>query len=169
MAVETVPTFDSYVRGKGDGLIRLAWLVTRNWDDARDCVQDAFVGVYPRWASLAGSERLDGYVNRSVINASITCARRRQRATPVADPQNLPDAPVGADPAAGVAGADAAWRLCAELPPKQRAAVVLRFYQDLSFAEIGEVLGCPEATARSHVHRALTSLRAQLGEGNNDD
>ena len=46
----------------------------------------------------------------------------------------------------------------------QRAAVVLRFFDDLSFAEVGEALGCPEATARSHVHRALARLRSELGE-----
>jgi RNA polymerase sigma-70 factor (sigma-E family) len=169
MVVEVGQTFDAYVRGKGDGLIRLAWLVTRNWDDARDCVQDAFVGVYPRWSDLARSDRLDAYVNRSVVNAAITCARRRRRATPVAEPQLLLRAPVGGDPAAEVVGADAAWRLCADLPPKQRAAVVLRFYRDLDFAEIGEILGCPEATARSHVHRALAALRAQLGERGSDE
>jgi RNA polymerase sigma factor (sigma-70 family) len=162
-------TFDSYVRRKSAAWIRLAWLITRNWDDARDCVQDALVGVYPRWGALAASDKLDGYVNRSVVNAAITCAKRRQRSTPVAEPSRLPFSPVGADPATEVVGADAAWRLCAELPPKQRAAVVLRFYRDLDFAEIGEILGCPETTARSHVHRALAALRSQLGEGSNDD
>lgn len=57
---------------------------------------------------------------------------------------------------------------CAELPATQRAAVVLRFYGDLSFAEIGAALGCPEATARSHVHRAMASLRSRLKEGHSN-
>ena len=57
--------------------------------------------------------------------------------------------------------ADAVWAVCRELPPRQRAAVVLRFYEDLEYAEIGELLGCSEATVRSHVHRALTALRAR--------
>ena len=61
-----------------------------------------------------------------------------------------------------MAAADEALRLCGELPPLQRAAVVLRFYEDRSFAEIGDILGCPEATARSHVHRALATLRTRL-------
>jgi len=162
MATPEGPTFEAYVRLKSDKLIRLAWLVTRDWDEARDCVQDVLVAAYPRWESLATNDRLDAYVNRCVINASIGGAQRRRRAMPVADPQLLSQAPRGPDPATEVVGADAAWRLCADLPVRQRAAVVLRFYQDLSFAEIGKVLGCPEATARSHVHRALASLRAQL-------
>ena len=66
-----------------------------------------------------------------------------------------------------MADIDEALRLCGTLPPVQRAAVVLRFYEDRSFAEIGQILGCAEATARSHVHRALVSLRAQL-EGSQD-
>ena len=66
------------------------------------------------------------------------------------------------DPSQALADADHAWRLCSELPPQQRAAVVLRFYEDLSFAEIAGILDCPESTARSHVHRALGTLRARL-------
>ena len=60
-------------------------------------------------------------------------------------------------------------RLLEGLNPQQRAAVVLRFYEDMSFAEIGRVLGCPDATARSHVHRALASLRTLMEEGDSHD
>ena len=69
------------------------------------------------------------------------------------------------DASQAVADADQALRLCGELPPMQRAAVVLRFYEDRSFAEIARILGCPEGTARSHVHRALQALRAKLEGG----
>lgn len=68
------------------------------------------------------------------------------------------------DPATAVTDADAAWRMCRELPVNQRAAVVLRFYEDLPFARIAEILGCTESTARSHVHRAVAGLRARLAE-----
>jgi DNA-directed RNA polymerase specialized sigma24 family protein len=69
-----------------------------------------------------------------------------------------------ADPAESNADVDEAWRLCLELPATQRAAVVLRFYEDMSFAQIGLILDCPEVTARSHVHRALHALRDRLIE-----
>lgn len=154
--------FDGYVRTHWDRLIRLAWLVTRNWDDARDAAQEGLTALYPRWARLPEGARLDGYVNTTVVRAGIAITRKRARTRPVADPALLPTAPVTADPAGAVAGADEAWRLCGELPPTQRA-VVLRFYRELSFAEIAEVLGCREATARSHVHRAMATLRSRLG------
>jgi RNA polymerase sigma-70 factor (sigma-E family) len=163
-----VVAFDEYVQRRSDALLRLAWLVTRHGEDARDAVQDALVKLYPRWDALPGGDRLDPYVNRSVVNACLS-ARRRDRPRPVAEPDLLPSAPVGDDPAEAVAAADEAWRLCGALPPVQRAAVVLRFYSGLSFAEIGEALGCAESTARSHVHRAMAALRSRLTEGRDDE
>lgn len=157
-------SFESFVRGHRERLLRLAVLITRNWPDANDAVQDALAGLYPRWPTLPDGSRLEAYARRSVVNACLDVLRRR-RSIPVADPSLLRLAPVEPDPAQGITNADAAWRLCAALPPVQRAAVVLRFYQDLSFAEIAAVLGCREATARSHVHRALAALRERLPEG----
>lgn len=165
--MEVEPSFDDYVRARSDGLLRLGWLITRNWEDARDAVQDAFSSLYRRWDQLPLDGRRDAYVSRTVINACLAVIKRR-RWQPVADPSGLAEAPVFADPSSAVAEADAAWRLCAELPPVQRAAVVLRFYNDYSFGQIAEALGCPESTARSHVHRAMATLRSRL-EGENHD
>ncbi len=159
------PDFAGFIRLRSDKLLRLAFLVTGNFDDARDAVQDALEGVLPRWGRLADSEKRDAYVHRCVVNACLAIIRRRGRSRPTAEPQLLPQAKVQADPAWAIANADEAWRLCTSLPPQQRAAVVLRFYQDLSFAEIGAALGCPESTARSHVHRALAEMRTRLEEG----
>lgn len=157
-------SFEEYVRTRSDALLRAACLVTRDWDEARDALQDALVSLYPRWGDLS-VERLDAYVHRCVINACLVRLRRRRRVRPVADPSALPGTLTTGDPASGVVLADRAWQLCAELPPVQRAAVVLRFYRDLSYADVAEALGCPESTARSHVHRALAALRARHQEG----
>jgi RNA polymerase sigma-70 factor (sigma-E family) len=159
------PDFEGFIRIRSDRLLRLAFLVTGNWDDARDAVQDALEGVLPRWGRLAGSDKRDAYVRRCVVNACLAIIRKRGRSRPTAEPQLLPQAKVQADPAWAIANADEAWRLCTSLPAQQRAAVVLRFYQDLSFADIAAALGCPEATARSHVHRALAAMRTRLEEG----
>jgi len=156
-------SFDSYVRARSDGLLRLAWLITRNWDDARDAIQDAFVSLYPRWSQLPTGARLESYVYRSAVNACLRIIRSR-KADPVADPAGLREAPISADPTVSVAESTGLWRLCGELPPLQRTAVVLRFYQDLSFAEVAAAMGCREATARSHVHRAIAALRTSLKE-----
>ncbi len=155
--------FDALVREGQDRWLRLAHMITRDWHVARDAVQDALIGVHRGWARLPEGAARDAYLRRSVVNASLRQLRRRPKTLPLADESALPPAP-GGDPADRVAAADEAWRLCAELGPVQRAAVVLRFHDDLTYADIAEVLGCPEATARSHVHRALGTLRQALEE-----
>lgn len=161
-------TFDAYVRARSAPLQRFAYLVTGNGEEARDCVQDALVGLYPRWETVRAHGEVDAYVHRSIVNAAVTRWRKGGRRTvPVADPGVL-DRTSAPDHAGGVADAALARQLCDELPPAQRAAVVLRFWSDRSFAEIGEVLGCTETTARSHVHRALTKLRTRLVAGGSD-
>lgn len=160
---EGADTFEEYVRERSVALQRFAYLVTRHPEDARDAVQDALIGLWPRFAEVRARGDVDAYVHRSIVNASVSRWRRTRRSTPVEAPEDLPQAA-----ASGfedeVADADAAWRLCETLGPGQRAAVVLRYWSGLSFAEIADVLGCAEATARSHVHRALTRLRTQLLE-----
>jgi RNA polymerase sigma-70 factor (sigma-E family) len=158
-------SFEDYVTTRSAALLRFAFLVTRNRDDAADAVQDALLGLYPRWRQVAARGEVDAYVRRSIVNAHVSAWRKVRRLFPVEDPSVLGAAPVAPDTAQSVADADQALRLCGELPPLQRAAVVLRFYEDRTFAEIAAILGCPEGTARSHVHRALLSLRARLEGG----
>ena len=162
-ADEGARTFEDYVRERSVALQRFAYLVTRHPEDARDAVQDALIGLWPRFDDVRAHGDVDAYVHRSIVNASVSRWRKTRRSTPVEAPEDLPQAA-----ASGfedeLADADAAWRLCATLPPDQRAAVVLRYWSGQSFAEIADVLGCAEATARSHVHRALTRLRTTLME-----
>lgn len=160
---EASRTFEEYVRERSVALQRFAYLVTRHPEDARDAVQDALIGLWPRYAEVAAKGDVDAYVHRSIVNASISRWRRVKNTTVVEDVSLLPQthAPGFED---DLADADAAWRLCETLAPDQRAAVVLRYWSGASFAEIAEVLGCAEATARSHVHRALTRLRTQFVE-----
>jgi RNA polymerase sigma factor (sigma-70 family) len=133
-------------------------------------VQEALSRAYPRWEALARSDTAEAYVRRSIVNASISGWRKNRRLVVVDDAVGLLDATTHhVDHATGVTDADEAWRLCEELPTRQRAAVVLRFYEDLSFAQIALILDCTEPTARSHVHRALAALRARLTQENPDD
>ena len=157
--------FEDYVATRSVALQRFAYLICRDVEDARDLVQDALLGLYPRWASVVAKGNPDAYVKRSIVNAGISKWRRSGREHPT-DVAELGDrAP---DHAGWVTDAEVAWNLCETLPPLQRAAVVLRFYDDLDFSAIAGILGCPEATARSHVHRALTRLRTTLIEGSDD-
>lgn len=157
-------SFDDFVRQRSSALQRFAYLVTGNREDARDAVQDALIGIYPRWERVVG--HAEAYARRSIVNANVSRWRKFGAEVLTFDP-NLAQADP-ANPFDPVDDKDRAARLFATLPARQRAAVVMRFYEQLSYAEIADALGTAEATARSLVHRALTALRATLQEGGDD-
>ena len=153
--------FDQWVAGRLGGLVRFAYLVTGSQHAAEDAVQTALTTVCARWARIGRTDDPDTYVRRMVVNAHISAWRRAgRRELAVAEVLDR----TLADPGEQVVRDDAVWRVCADLPPQQRAAVVLRFYEDLEYAEIARVLDVAEATVRSHVHRGLAALRRELTE-----
>ena len=125
------------------------------------------MAVYLRWRRLIAAGEPDAYARRVIINRHISWWRRlgrRERLTAFTD-----DHGAAAEPTQDrLADVDVARRLLAGLPARQRAAVALRFYDDLAFAEIAMILDCTESTARSYVHRALQRLRAELRETEDD-
>ncbi|WP_410789497.1 SigE family RNA polymerase sigma factor [Kribbella sp. C-35] len=155
------PEFDEWVAQRGAALLRFAYLLTRDHARAEEAVQDALIAAYSRWNRICRGQDPEAYVRRSIVNADISRWRRfLRRETPTADPVRTSSRPDHAD---AQAEQDAVWTLCATLPTKQRAAVVLRYYEDLPDAEIAEILGCSPATVRSQIHRALASLRTTIG------
>ena len=164
----TPATFDEWVAARSPALLRFAVLVTGNAADAQDTVQDALVAVFPRWAQLQARGTEEAYVRRAIVNRHISVWRSfRRRERPTGDVAEL-DSPT-ADPGDATGDAEIAWRLCQTLPRVQRAAVVLRYYEDQPYAQIAQILDCTESTARSHVRRALHALRTQLEGGGTDD
>ena len=155
--------YEQFVTEHSVALQRFAFLVIGDREDARDAVQDALLGAYPRWASLVGDP--GPYLRRSIVNAHRTRWRRNRRETPIADAWLPADAAGGVD---GVVDWLMLDRLSRQLPHRQRAALVLRFYEDRSFAEVAEVLGCAESSARSLVHRGLADLRRRLEGGSHE-
>lgn len=154
------PDFDDWVAQRGAALLRFAYLLTRDHTRAEEAVQDALLAAYSRWTRICRGQDPEAYVRRSIVNADISRWRRFfRRETPTADPAG---APPGPDHAEAQAEHDAVWTLCATLPTKQRAAVVLRYYEDLPDAEIAAILDCSPATVRSQIHRALATLRTTL-------
>lgn len=150
--------FDVWAQARLGALLRFAYLVTGSQVAAEDAVQSALVRACEKWARVGRTEDPDAYVRRMVVNAHISAWRRTgRRESPVAVVRETGTV----DPAEHVARHDAVWRMCSNLPVQQRAAVVLRYYEDLDYAEISAVLGIAEATARSHVHRALIALRRE--------
>lgn len=151
--------FDAWVSAMQSRLLRYAYLLCADREEARDVVQDVLSRMFSRFDQLHGDGGIDAYATRSVTNEVIS-RRRRQQLETVA----LTREPAMQSATEKVPDRVVAWDLCRELPMPQRAAVVLRFYEDLDFARIGELLDMPEATARSHVHRALAALRERLDQ-----
>ena len=150
--------FEAYVVEHSVALQRFAYLIAGDPEDARDAVQDALAGAYRRWSTLVGDP--GPYLRRSIVNAHVSRWRRHRREVPVAEPAGLQ----GQDPRLDtVLDQRLVGALARRLPYAQRVALVLRFYEERSYAEVAVVLGCTEASARSVVHRALADLRRQLG------
>ena len=160
--------FDTWVAANGSDLLRFAFLVLGDRHRAEEAVQEALVRACSRWRRVSAADDPRAYVRRMVVNADISWWRkvgRREQPVEQIFTHTGPDAPLGAaDVAASVTEVDAMWRLCATLPRRQRAAVVLRFYEGLPDAEIAQILDCAEGTVRSQIHRALATLRTRLAE-----
>jgi RNA polymerase sigma-70 factor (sigma-E family) len=145
------PRFEDFYRANYEPMLRLAYLLTSSRPAAEDLVQDSFVRVQPRYLALDAPA---AYLRRTVTNACYSWHRRRQRerlhpAEPVepAQPEH-----------------NELWDALAKLAPRRRAALVLRYYLDLSEADIAEALGCRRGTVKSLTHRGLADLKEALGE-----
>lgn len=131
-------------------LTRLACAITLDRSLAEEVVQDAFAGLNRHGQHVSNPE---GYLQRSVVNLSIKLLRRRS----VAARHQLDPAPVTSIPEL-----DETWNVVKELPPRQRAVIVLRYWNDLSEEDIAQTLGWPKGTVKSTLHRALDHLRKGL-------
>jgi RNA polymerase sigma-70 factor (sigma-E family) len=160
--------FEAWVAERSNALLRFAYVLTGDANLAEDAVQDALTTACARWSRVSRADDPEAYVKRMVVNAHISWWRRfRRRESPAAEPIRV--MPAEPDGTTDRAEAEAIWALCATLPDRQRAAVVLRFYEDLSYAEIADLLHCAEATARSSVHRALATLKATMSKEGAED
>ncbi|MEU8262434.1 SigE family RNA polymerase sigma factor [Micromonospora sp. NPDC048999] len=154
-------TFEEYVGTRGPALLRLARLLTGDEHRAEDLTQDVLARAYVHWRKIAGADRPDVYVRRMLVNANHSWWRRRSsRELAVdtfverADRDDLSDE---------AADRDEMWRLIRALPDRQRAVLVLRYYEDLDDATIAQILDCSPVTVRTHAMRALTHLRERCG------
>ncbi|WP_333774566.1 SigE family RNA polymerase sigma factor [Streptomyces sp. IBSBF 3136] len=156
----TYPSFSSYVRARQPVLLRTARSLTANPSDAEDLLQTALAKTYVAWERIEDHRALDGYVRRALLNTRTSQWRKRRVDEYVCDELPEPDPAPGADdPAERQALHDAMWRAITKLPARQRAMVVLRYYEDLSEAQTAEVLGVSVGTVKSAVSRALGKLR----------
>ena len=148
--------FAAFVAARSQALLRTACLLTGDWTTAEDLLQTALAKTYLRWPHLGRHDAPEAYVRRVLINTSPSWWRRRWRGE--VPTETLPDRP-GEEGTASVVERSSLWPALMELPRKQRAAVVLRYYEDLPDAEVARLLGCSEQTVRSQCSRALAKLR----------
>lgn len=143
--------FQDVYEAEYDRQVRRAGLLVGDGDAAHDIVQDSFAGLLSRWAEIANP---GGYLNRSVLNGCRDHARRRHRRERFARSE-----PTSAH---GPPELDPLWDVLVRLPFNQRAVVVLRYYGDLTEAEIAEALDCPTGSVGPWLRRALDRMRKEL-------
>ena len=157
--------FSEYMAARQPSLLRTAYLLTGDRHTAEDLVQTALAKLYLSWDKVHDRESVDGYVRRILVNEHNSLWRRpwkrRERVT-----DELPEEATSGDGAGDGTGAHDAdlWSLVQTLPAKQRAAVVLRYYEELNEAETAAVLGVSVGTVKSQTSRALAALRTRAGD-----
>ncbi|HEX5996080.1 MAG TPA: SigE family RNA polymerase sigma factor [Jiangellales bacterium] len=152
-------TFEEYVASRGPALVRLARLLTADHHRAEDLAQDVLARAYVHWRRIQRADRPDVYVRRMLVNANISWWRRTRREVSVAW---VDDRPAVDDLDGRSADRDELWQLIIVLPPRQRAVLVLRYYEDLDDATIAEILDCSAVTVRTHAMRGLATLRQRF-------
>ncbi|WP_020116266.1 SigE family RNA polymerase sigma factor [Streptomyces canus] len=161
MQAEQEDRFQEFVRARWSHLVRTAYLLTGDAHHAEDLTQTALAKAYRSWRRVSGSDNPEAYVRRMLV----TCNSDRFRKRRVKE--SLTDAPperAGRDEAvARVDERGVLMAALAQLPPRQRAVVVMRYWEDLSEAEAAEVLGCSQGTVKSQASKALAKLRTYPG------
>ncbi|MBB4685098.1 SigE family RNA polymerase sigma factor [Amycolatopsis jiangsuensis] len=150
--------FDDFVAARLDGLLRYATVLTDDPHLAQDIVQDVLLRAQERWDRIASPPT---YVRRMITNEYLSWRRRAARRMVPSNHAVLDSlSPPEADPSVAYDERDEMLALLATLPRKQRAALVLRYYENYTDAEIADVLRCGVSTVRSQISRALATLRA---------
>src|SRR3954471_6241513 len=144
-----------------------AYLLCGDWHRASDHVQEGLLRLYVAWPRLVKQGGELAYARKAVVSAFLDARRKRSSSErPTASP---PERPSGQDIAGAVADRDALMAALAGLPERQRACVVLRYFEELDVRETATVLGCSEGTVKSQTSRALASLRATFEDASRDE
>ncbi|MEV4291764.1 SigE family RNA polymerase sigma factor [Nonomuraea bangladeshensis] len=154
--------FREYVTTRGPALLRAANQLTGHPLDAEDLLQNALTKTYQAWGRIEDRRALDGYVRRAMVNINISQWRRRKlEEYPSGD--ELPEVVAAAEGAPSGEIHERLEQALRELPERMRAAIVLRYYEDMTELEIAQTLGISVGTVKSTVSRAMSKLRSALG------
>jgi len=152
--------FRDFVEARSGSLLGTAYLLTGDRHRAEDLLQSALVKAHRHWARVRQRGDVEPYVRRIMVNEQRSWWRAR-REFPVAEVPERPAA--GGDPA-GFTERDAVWQALRRLPPRTRAVLVLRYWEDLSEAETARILDCSVGSVKSQASRGLHRLAKVLGE-----
>jgi RNA polymerase sigma-70 factor (sigma-E family) len=149
--------FVDYATASQARLRRTAYLICGDWDHASDIVQEALIRVYVAWPSIERKGGVNAFARRCLVNVAIDMSRRRSST-------ELPTLHEAMDRSTGSTDLDVPARAALiealrDLAPRQRACVVLRYFEDLSVKDTAHLLGCSEGNVKSQTARALASLR----------
>ena len=159
------PTFEEYAGTAWPALYRYAYLLSGNHADAEDIAQQTLMKAYRSWSRIQSSDSPTAYLRKMLANTFLSQQRPKKRRMEL-----LTDAPPedAQAPASAHEERMALWPHVKSLPPRQRAVIVLRYYEDLSEQEIADALGCSRGNVKSTAHNALKALRAALGSDSTD-
>jgi RNA polymerase sigma-70 factor (sigma-E family) len=157
------PDFDSFVAHSTDALLRAAYLIVWDLPEAEDLVQETLLKVARRWHRVRRMERPIAYARRILVNLALSGAARRGRRRRELTGEAMPDRP---EPVAvespAIDAHDELMRALADLPPRQRTVLVLRYFLDLPEAEVAAAMKCSLGTVKSTSARALARLERTL-------
>ena len=154
-------SFEEYVRARNAALSRVAYLLTGDHHLAEDLVQQTLLRVAGRWGRIVAGGDPDAYVRRVMYHQHISWWRRNRHAQSIADDPARRTAP---DPSDAVVATIAVRRALARLAPRQRAVLILRYFEDLTEAQTAQVLGISVGTVKSQSRDALARLRSLAPE-----
>ena len=149
--------FAEWMAARQTALVRTAYLLTGSQHAAEDLVQATLTRLYLSWDRISDRQHVDAYARRALLNEHRSTWRRSSRR-----PEVLSDAVPEAALAPAEYDGEAVWRFVQALPPRQRAVIVLRYYEDLSEAQIADLLGISAGTVKSQASRALAALRERV-------
>jgi len=154
--------FESWMVARQAKLLRTAYLLTGDVHAAEDLVQTALAKLYLAWDRVSGAPSVDAYARKIMVNEHTSMWRRLWRHREVVTDTSSHDVPVPGEEYDGVGAA--LWTAVRALPERQRAVVVLRYYEQLSERETADALGVTVGTVKSQTSRALDTLRGHLGD-----
>lgn len=161
MQAEEEAHFHSFVAARWIHLVRTAYLLTGDPHDAEDVTQAALAKAYRSWRRVARMDSPEAYVRRMLVTCNSDRFRKRRVSERLTD--SVPDRSVSDSAVAWADERSVLMEALAQLPDRQRAVVVMRYWEDLSEAETADVLGCSQGTVKSQASKALVKLRAWPG------